>query len=131
MRSAVAANVDVVYLSIGCAEAWSPKALRGGQGAQFGLTIIENSDLINRVKNFEGQVLATCLDGVSIYTQDLKLPTAFLIGNEGSGLSEALIQLSTRQISIPMSGKVESLNVAAATAICLFERVRQNSLDIS
>lgn len=49
----------------------------------------------------------------------------FLVGNEGAGLSSGLLELATQQVTIPMPGKVESLNAAAATAICLFEAARQ------
>jgi TrmH family RNA methyltransferase len=73
---------------------------------------------------FDGQVLATTLNGKFIYTVDMTLPTAIAIGNEGNGLSEALQEAATYQVTIPIAG-VESLNAAAATSICLFERVRQ------
>ena len=124
LRTAAAAGVDAVYLSEGCTEAWSPKALRGGQGAQFVLPIIERADLIAFAHDFKGQVLATTLNGDSIYQMDLKQPTAIAIGNEGNGLSEALQQAASHQVTIPIAG-VESLNAAAATAVCLFERARQ------
>ena len=124
LRTAAAAGVDAVYLSAGCTDAWSPKALRGGQGAQFVLPIVERADLINFTHEFKGQVLATTLNGTSIYQMDLSKPTAIAIGNEGNGLSEALQQAATHQVTIPIAG-VESLNAAAATSICLFERVRQ------
>jgi len=128
LRSAAAAGVEVVYLSLGCADAWSPKALRGGQGAQFILPIVERADLENVTRGFAGQTLATTLMGESLYEMDLQPPTAFMIGNEGTGLSETLIKAASRQVSIPMAGQVESLNAAAATAICLFERSRQKAV---
>ena len=124
LRTAAAAGVDAVYLSEGCTEAWSPKALRGGQGAQFTLPIVEREDLVVLASNFAGQVLATTLRGDSIYKMDLTGPTAIAIGNEGNGLSETLQQAATHQVTIPIAG-VESLNAAAAASICLFERVRQ------
>jgi len=125
LRSAAAAGVDAVYLSEACADAWSPKALRGGQGAQFVLPIVERVDLLAATSDFQGQSLATTLEGESLYTLDLAKPTAFLIGNEGAGLSHDLIDRASQRISIPMLGNVESLNAAAAASICLFERVRQ------
>ena len=71
-------------------------------------------------------VFATTLNASqSLYACDLTGKIAFLFGNEGSGLSPALLAQSTQQVTIPMPGQVESLNVAAAVAICLFERVRQ------
>lgn len=127
LRSAAAAGVDVVYLSKGCAEAWSPKALRGGQGAQFTLAIVEQADLFALTKNFEGQVFATAMHGASIYSLDLTGAVAFVMGNEGVGVSDRLLNAASVKVNIPISGKVESLNAAAATAVCLFERVRQVS----
>lgn len=125
LRSAAAARVDAVYLSGGCAEAWSPKALRGGQGAQFALPVVEGADLLQEVARFDGTVYATVMRGEPLYAQDFSGRTAFLVGNEGSGLSPALIEAAGRRITIPCSEKVESLNVAAAVAVCLFERMRQ------
>jgi TrmH family RNA methyltransferase len=116
-----------VYLSKGCTDAWSPKALRGGQGAQFHLPIVESVNLVETIQNFTGNTYATAMDGESLYAQDLTKPSAFIIGNEGAGLSDKVVKATSHQISIPMHNKLESLNAAAATAICLFERVRQAS----
>lgn len=124
LRTAAAAGVDAVYLSEGCTEAWSPKALRGGQGAQFVLPIVERADLVAFAAEFKGQVLATTLQGDSIYQVDMTKPTAIAIGNEGNGLSVAMQKAASHQVTIPIAG-VESLNAAAAASICLFERVRQ------
>ena len=66
-------------------------ALRGGQGAHFVLPVAERVDLQAFVRGFQGQTLATAMQGESLYEQDLRLPTAFLIGNEGTGLSEGLM----------------------------------------
>ncbi len=125
LRTAAAAGVEAVYLSEGCTEAWSPKALRGGQGAQFVLPIVERANLLDVASNFAGNVLATTLRGESLYDLDLSQPTAIAIGNEGSGLSDAMIKVSTHQVTIPIAAGVESLNAAAAASVCLFERVRQ------
>jgi TrmH family RNA methyltransferase len=125
LRTALGAGVGAVYCSKGCTDAWSPKCLRGGQGAQFFLPIIENADILEAMTNFSGEVYATTLHGESLYVQDLAKPTAFVIGNEGSGLSRTTIQAASKSISIPMNPQLESLNAAAAAAICLFERSRQ------
>jgi RNA methyltransferase, TrmH family len=125
LRTALGAGVQAVYLSKGCTEAWSPKCLRGGQGAQFYLPIIENVNIVEAIQSFAGNTYATTLDGESLYTQDLSKPTGFVIGNEGAGLSKAAIEGASHAISIPMNTQLESLNAAAAAAICLFERKRQ------
>jgi len=129
LRTAAAAGVDVAYLSTSCTDAWSPKALRGGQGAQFVLPIVERADLIAELNNFQGNSYATTMQGESLYAQDLSKPSAFVIGNEGAGLRPQTIAAATKAITIPMSdASVESLNAGAAAAVCLFERRRQSSL---
>lgn len=125
LRTALAAGVDAVYLSKGCTDAWSPKCLRGGQGAQFHLPVIESEDIVETIKGFSGSSYATTLLGDSIYSQDLSQSSAFVIGNEGAGLSRSAIEAATQAVTIPTSAHVESLNAAAATAICLFESKRQ------
>ncbi len=129
VRTAAAAGVEVVYLSAGCTDAWSPKALRGGQGAQFVLPIVERANLVTELQNFKGKSFATSMQGESLYAQDLTQATAFVIGNEGAGLRNQTIAAAAKCITIPMveskRGSVESLNAGAATAVCLFERMRQ------
>ncbi len=125
LRTAAAAGADVVYLSKGCTEAWSPKALRAGMGAHFAISIEENADFAQCLCPF-ATVLATSLNVESqIYDLDLTGSVAFIFGNEGAGLSADSRALASHQVKIPMLGNVESLNVAAAAAICLYERVRQ------
>lgn len=129
LRTAAAAGVDVVYLSEACTDAWSLKALRGGQGAQFVLPIVERADLIAELGRFKGNSYATVIDGESLYLQDLTQATAFVMGNEGAGLRKQTIAATGKKISIPMQqNSVESLNAGAATAVCLFERARQTAI---
>lgn len=127
LRVTAAAGGQRVFLSRGCAEAWSPKCLRGGQGAQFRLSIQEKCDLPAVARDHGGPVYAGLLGaGKSLYDLDLRGNVGFAFGNEGSGLSQPLLA-ACASFSIPMPGQVESLNVATAAAICLFERVRQIS----
>ncbi len=126
LRSAAAAGADTVFLSKGCADVWSPRALRGGMGAQFHLALHEHADLVSVAQSFPGQVIATSLDAPdSLWSLDLRGTTAFVFGNEGAGLSPAILAAAHHRVRIPMPGAMESLNAAAAAAICLFERVRQ------
>lgn len=125
LRSAAAAGVDVVYLSTGSADVWSPKALRGGQGAQFALPMIERADLLELASSFDGTTFATAMGGESLFEQDLTGAIAFMVGNEGAGLSSDLMRAAHQRVAIPMHGKIESLNATAAATVCLFERVRQ------
>jgi len=126
LRSAAAAGCESVFLSSGCADAWSPKVLRAGMGGHFSLKIAEQQDLKDVAKRFPGQLLAASLQAAhSLYDFDLRGNIAFLVGNEGGGLSADLLELATDKFVIPMTDQVESLNAAAATAVCLFEAVRQ------
>lgn len=126
LRSAAAAGCDAVYLSPACADAWSPKVLRAAMGGHFCLNIHEQQNLRQVAESFDGIRLAASLQAkASLYECNLAGQVAFMIGNEGSGLSAGLLACATHPITIPMPGKVESLNAAAATAICLFEAVRQ------
>lgn len=126
LRTAAAAGCDAVFLSNGCADVWSPKVLRAGMGGHFALSIHESADLPAVAAAFHGQVLAaTPAAKTSLYECDLRGKLAFAAGNEGAGLSEGLLAAASKRITIPMPGKVESLNVAAAAAVCLFEAARQ------
>ena len=129
LRSAAAAGVGQVLLSSHCAFAWSPKVLRAGQGAHFHLDIHEDVDLEAWAGAFRasgGALAATVVaGGTDLYAASLRDRLALAIGNEGAGLSAALLAHATHRLTIPMPGGTESLNAAAAAAICLFEVVRQ------
>ncbi|HEY2969660.1 MAG TPA: RNA methyltransferase [Casimicrobiaceae bacterium] len=126
LRSAAAAGVAQVFLSPQCAFAWSPKVLRAAQGAHFHLEIYEDVDLVAWVRNYRGRTgAAVAAGGEPLYSVDLSAPIAIAVGNEGAGLSAALRDAATLCMTIPMPGRFESLNAAAATAICLFECVRR------
>ncbi len=128
LRTAAAAGVQQVLLSKHCAFAWAPKVLRAGQGAHFLTTIVEDVDLVGWASAFrgEGRVIATIVGGgADLYSTDFPPRVAFLIGNEGAGLSGQLLREADTAITIPMPGGAESLNAAAAAAVVLFECVRQ------
>ncbi len=126
LRGAAASGVRSVWLSKGCADVYSPKVLRAGMGAHFVLDIHEQADLASAIRGFAGRRLVTHLEGsVSLYAEDLSGPVALVFGNEGAGVSEALVALADARVRIPMPGHAESLNVAMAATVCLFERVRQ------
>lgn len=126
LRTAAAAGIQDVLLSEGCAQAWSPRVLRAAMGAHFVLRIQEKISIEDVVAQFKGQVLATGLDNAkSLYDLDLRQPSAWLLGSEGQGLLAQTRALAHQQVIIPMAQGVESLNVAAAAAVCLFEQRRQ------
>lgn len=129
LRSAAAAGVAQVLMSKRCAFAWSPKVLRAAQGAHFCVDVCEDIDLPAWAADYRdrgGEVIATTAHGgTSLYAAPLSGRVAIAIGNEGAGISGALSAQATRRVTIPMPGAFESLNAAAAAAVCLFECVRQ------
>jgi TrmH family RNA methyltransferase len=127
LRTAAAANATQTVLSKGCADAWSPKALRGGQGAQFVLPMEQRVDLPDWIKAHQDvTVMALKLeDAVPLYQLDLTGPIGIMVGNEGAGLSQSALAAVRYHARIPMPGQAESLNVGVAAAIALFEAVRQ------
>ncbi|HEX7972239.1 MAG TPA: RNA methyltransferase [Thiobacillus sp.] len=126
LRSAAAAGATLAVLSKGCHDPWSPKALRGGQGAQFVLPLLSGIDLAAWLARFEGERLALALgEGNTLYAHPLRGPVALIVGNEGAGLSQAVRDAASASVQIPMRGKIESLNAAAALAVAVFEAARQ------
>jgi TrmH family RNA methyltransferase len=117
-----------VYCSPGTASIWSPKVLRAAMGAHFVLEIFENVDLADLIRKAEVPVLATSgYASERIYDVDLSGPVAWLLGHEGQGVSDTLLNLATHRVVIPHAGAVESLNVAACAAVCFFEQLRQQA----
>ena len=109
LRSAAAAGASDVYLSDGCADAWSPKTLRAAMGAHFLLRIHEQSNLPTVAQAFRGKVIATLLKAeTSLYQTQLTGPIAFVFGNEGVGLSKLVLQTCSEQISIHRLGDQSS-----------------------
>jgi len=126
LRSAGAAGIRQVYCSPGTAFCWSPKVLRAAMGAHFVLEIFENVDLAALVRGAKVPVLATSgYAAEQLYEVDLRQPAAWVLGHEGQGVSDELLDLATRRVAVPHAGQVESLNVAACAAVCFFEQMRQ------
>lgn len=126
LRSAAAAGFTTGYLSAGCAAAWGPRVLRAAMGAHFGMTLFEQCDLLALVDSAEVPVYATTSHGGEVLFE-LSLavgPCGWVFGNEGQGIDEPLLA-RCKPVRIPQPGGEESLNVAAAAAVCLFEVVRQ------
>jgi TrmH family RNA methyltransferase len=126
LRSTAASGIRQVYLSAQCADLWSPKVLRAGMGAHFHLDCFTAVDLGAFAATFKGQLVATHHQArQSVFEVNLRGNIGLIFGNEGAGLSRALLDKVSCVVSIPMPGQTESLNIAAAAAVCLFERVRQ------
>jgi len=129
LRTAAAAGVPQALLGPGCTDPYSPKSLRAGQGAQFATRVHENADLTGFLAAYSGKSIVTRLDGaVPLYDLRLSAPVAFVFGSEGQGVSPVVAAAANTGVCIPMPGSIESLNVSAAAAICLFEMLRQRRL---
>jgi len=129
LRSAAAFGVERVELSAHCAFAWSPKVLRAGQGAHFRLAIHEDADLVGRARALRARGVRV-LASVAAGGQDIRAAAAgggafaLAIGNEGAGVSPALRAAADVEVTVPMRGRMESLNAAAAAAVLLHELAR-------
>lgn len=127
LRSAVATGVKQIICSQNTVSAWSPKVLRAGMGAHYSLNIIENQNLTDIVPNFKVPIFTTSLKATnSIYQTNLSGEVVWIFGNEGQGVSKGIQALVTNHIIIPQSSNIESLNVAMAATICMFEKMRQS-----
>jgi len=128
LRAAAAAGAGHVLLSPRCAFAWSPKVLRAAMGAHFAVNIVEGADLAAWLASYDGRSVALAGGAdTSLYDLDLRGPVALLVGNEGAGLSPALLDSASLRARIPMAGRIESLNAASAGVVALFETVRQRA----
>lgn len=128
LRSAAAFGMRDVILGPGCADPWSPKVLRAGMGAHFSLCMAGSRDPVADLERFAGTVACTVpRGGVPIAEADLKGRILWIFGAEGAGIRGELAARAGLKITVPMPGMAESLNVAAAAAICFYERSRQLS----
>ena len=125
LRSAAAFGFKQVLALKGTAALWSPKVLRAGMGAHFGLTLIEGlaPDTLQALQ--VPLVVTSSHQGQLLHQQTLPQPCAWVLGHEGQGVSEALMARATRSVRIVQPGGEESLNVAAAAAICLHASAAQ------
>ena len=130
LRSAAAAGARAAHLSSDCADPWSPKALRGGMGAQFVFPVHQHADLSAAASGLGIRLIACVADApISLFDADLRGPAGFIIGGEGAGISDALLKQAHQLLCIPMSEGIESLNAAAAASVIFFERFRQSRAD--
>jgi TrmH family RNA methyltransferase len=129
IRTAVATGVNRLWLSEDSVDLDNPKVLRASVGEWFRLSMAKSQDLKTLVQNYRQQgvqTVATLPDtSVTYWDIDFSRPTLILLGNEGAGLSEELVSLADYRVKIPLQNQVESLNVAIATALLLYEARRQ------
>ncbi len=126
LRAACASGIKNVIVSKNSVDIYNPKVLRSSQGIQFAINIINNIDLLEWLPTYDGVIFALTPHATSsLYEQNLTQKCAFVLGNEGSGLSRNIMELIRNQIKIPMMGNAESLNLAMAATVAMFEMSRQ------
>ncbi len=119
LRSAAAMGFVQVLAIKGTAALWSPKVLRAGMGAHFGLRLVEGLTA-EALSLLEVPLLVTSShEGEWLHKTELPWPCAWVMGHEGQGVGEAVAAMATRSVRIIQPGGEESLNVAAAAAVCL------------
>jgi TrmH family RNA methyltransferase len=132
MRSAAAAGATGVMVDEASADPWGWKALRASMGSVFHLPVIRTRAPLAMLAEWQASgvtvVAAVPRGGVSMYSMDLVHPVAILMGGEGPGLADEALAAADARVSIPMNGAVESLNVAVAAALLLYEAKRQRAL---
>lgn len=127
IRIAAAAGIGPIILSPDSVDPFNPKVLRSTAGQWFRgpPVVVDLISLLRSQRKKNVQILAASANGKSFWECDLTVPTIFLLGNEGAGLSSELRAEATDVIAIPMAKGVESLNVAVTGALLLFEAQRQ------
>lgn len=125
LRSAAAFGAAQVVALKGCVALWSPKVLRAAMGAHFALRLVESADEA-MLDALRVPLLATSSHaGDRLPQTALPDPCAWVFGHEGQGIGESLLRRCALRLAIPQPGGEESLNVAAAAAVCLYESARR------
>lgn len=130
VRSADAVGAAAVLLGKGTVDMYNPKTVRSTMGSLFHIPIVscDLAEALPLMRERGVKIAATSLGATrTCYESDFTGPTCFLLGNEGAGVSAELLSLADETIIIPIPGRAESLNVAMATTVLLYEAVRQRS----
>jgi TrmH family RNA methyltransferase len=128
LRTMYAAGNDAMLIDSGCADPFSPKALRASMGAIFRMPVYSFPDLsvpLTTLKDKGWQLIAGDLSGSPFFSQPpFKEKTCLLVGNEGAGLAPPLLALADLKLKLPMPGGAESLNAAVAASLMIYELLR-------
>lgn len=129
LRTAEGAGVTGVVMSRDCADIYQPKVVRSTMGSLFRVPFYQTEDLLQEIRFLQGRnvkVYAAYLEGSKAYDEaDYRGGSAFLIGNEGNGLTEEAALAADERVRIPMAGKLESLNAGVSAALLVYEAARQ------
>lgn len=128
LRTAEGAGVTGIIMNRETVDPYNPKVIRSTMGTIFRVPFVIVDDLEGTLTKLKKKGIATYaahLGGSSFYEPDYRKGSAFLIGNEGNGLSDKITAMAEHKIKIPMKGKVESLNAAIAATVLVYEAQRQ------
>lgn len=129
IRMSEAAGVDGIIMSPNTVDIYNPKTIRSTMGSLYRVPFVYADDFagtLEQMKSKGVELYAAHLEGSVEYTDpDYTKASAFVIGNEGNGLTDAVTNICSNRIRIPMAGKVESLNAAIAASVLTFEAARQ------
>lgn len=129
IRTAVAAGYEMVIAVKGTADMLSPKVLRSTAGMIFNMPFMyvnDAAELKKVLQSLNKSCVVTTVDGGHpYYEENLKEGIALVIGNEGNGVSQEVLEMADVRVTIPMKGNIESLNAAVAATILMYEAVRQ------
>lgn len=131
IRTADAFGIDGIIITEGCVDVYNPKVIRSTMGSIFRVPIFHESDGLKAIKQLKKdniKIYSTSLEGSQdIQYTNFKEASLLIIGNESKGVSPALYSLADELIKIPMIGEAESLNVAIASSIIMYESMRQRA----
>ncbi len=130
IRSCNAFDVEVIICTLGTADIYSPKALRSTMGGVLNCKVIYIDDYneIKELTKYDYQIVTTNLDAKTpLSSLDFNKKYAFVMGNEANGVSEDISKIADMKIKIPMSDKIDSLNVGVATSIVLYEQYKNKT----
>ena len=132
IRTAHAAGVQGIILTKGTVDIYNEKTIRSTMGSIFYIPIHyddENLSLVNELKGKGFDLVVTSLDtDKNFFEADLRGKVLLTVGNEGNGVSVEVLEIADTKVKIPMPGNAESLNVAVASSVIMYEKVRQNQL---
>ncbi|MBP3463961.1 MAG: TrmH family RNA methyltransferase [Clostridia bacterium] len=127
LRTADSLNLKQIIMSKECADIYNPKVVRSTMGAIFRIKIIQSDNLVKTLKEMKKhkiKIITTSLQtNKKIYDIEYN-KTAIVIGNEANGVSKEILEIADEKVKIPMPGKTESLNASVATAVILYEAMR-------
>lgn len=128
LRTSAAARIDAVVALKGCVDLFAPKVVRAGMGAHFQIALLTDIGVADLAPWTRARGYALAADAsalTSVFETDLRSPIVLIVGSEANGVRSTESLSGVRRVAIPMPGAVESLNVASATAVILFEALRQ------